>query len=124
MKEMNNKNKTMTAGEYMSYETKVSQNIEKVRKVKELIRNQKPDLVINRGLGDSIDQFKEWSKDGFNNDYGQSFRYVWDLAFPKGAYLEDRLLELESRMDTLEASKETTPEKVIKTMSGKIITRT
>ena len=113
--------KTMTADEYIEHQAMVKENVRKVTAVKKFLKTQKPDLVINRGVGDAISEFKQWSMDEFDNDYGFAFKYLYELAFPKGIYCEDRLIDIETRLDALESKPVEDSKKQIKTLSGNII---
>ena len=114
---------TMTSDEYLDHQAMVKDNVRKVKAVKTFLKSQKPDLVINRGVGDCIDEFKQWSKAEFDNDYGFAFKFLYELAFPKGLYNEDRLIDIENRLDLLESQPQVETKKQIKTMDGTVINR-
>ena len=61
----------------------------------------KPDLVINRGMGNSITEFKEWAEKEYHNDYGTAFLIMWQLIAPNNAVMEERISALEDEVALL-----------------------
>lgn len=106
----------MNKEEYEEHQDNLKEQVKKVQKVRDFIARNKPDLTINRGIGTSIDDFKKWAKEEFEDDWGFAFKFLWEMSFPNGLYIEERLNNLESKV-------ESKPERVIKTLTGKIIGR-
>ena len=89
---------------------------EKVEKVREFIKKHKPDLSISRVPPKTLEIFKQLAKEEFCNDYGMTLKYLVDYAIQDLKYQE-----LSRRIAVLEEKLLTQRERVIKTLSGKVI---
>ena len=99
--------------------------VEDMKKIQDVLRRHpKPDLVINRCMGDTAERFKEWAESDFGNDYGAAFKLLWDMYFPQNMAILEKINELDERVTRMEVAKELPPaekpepKKVVKFLDG------
>jgi len=89
---------------------------EKVEKVKQFLKDHKPDLSISRVPAKTLEIFKQLAKEEFCSDYGMTLKYLVDYAIRDAKYQE-----LSQRLLILEEKVLTEKRKPIKTLTGKVI---
>lgn len=93
---------------------------ERIATLRKFLLEHKPALTIYRVPEKTLEHFKQLAKDEFCNDYGMTLKWLLDNA-STFAVIFGILNEVEMRISKLEGAPP--KPKIIRTLSGKIITK-
>lgn len=57
------------------------EGIDAVKKAKEFVEKNKPDLIINRVPAKTLEMFKKYAREEFCEDYGMCLKWLLDFYF-------------------------------------------
>ena len=98
----------------------MTDTVEDMKRIQDVLRRHpKPDLVINRCMGDTADRFKALAERDFGNDYGAALKWLMDMYIPQNLAILEKLDEIEYRLNVLEKGPEESG-KSIKFLDGNV----
>ncbi len=96
-------------------------SVEEIKRIRKMIWEKKPDLVISRVPKPTLERFKKLANDEFAGDYGMALKWCFDystLIYPSLIDIVSILNEHETRIAKLEGKPS---QRKIRLLSGKVL---